>query len=155
LIIFLLFAIQRFRAEEFVWNVTRIQKKTPFITYEITRYPSNISIVAVNNISLGFVTDPWNLNFGKVTKGGNITRYISIKNKEEKKVLVKLEGKGNISKILSFEKNKFILNGGENINISITAVTKDVDVGIYAGEVDVTIEKPNFDFIYFIWNIYR
>lgn len=141
--------------KEFVKTLTTESGSNLFYKFDTIKYPSNVQIVGKGELTLGFVTDPWNLNFGTIPITANETRFISLRNSEDKNAKVSIKAFGNISQLVRFSKNNFILKPNENITIEVLLVaTEGIKTGNYTGEIDVTIKKPNFDFIYYIWNIF-
>jgi len=138
-----------FYPREFVKNQTFEIYENPFFIFEKARYPSNVEIVekGEEGMLLGFVTDPWNLNFGIIPLGGYGTRSITLFNSESSKVKVKLKAYGEIKDLVRFEKNDFILKPNEKVNVNIFLnTTNSTRIGNYTGEIDVIIKKPRFNF---------
>lgn len=138
--------------EIFVENRTVENYSTFFYKYEILRYPTNVEIMPIENVNenvvLGFVTDPWNINFGIIPGNGSYaTRTIEISNKEEVVNEITLKVYGNISPLVVFSKNEFALNPGEKSSIEIFLYTKDSQPGNYSGEIDILSKKPIYNFL--------
>ncbi len=116
-------------------------------TYEISRYSSRVEIS--NNLSLGFSLDPWNLNFGIVPKGGNMgRRFLTLQNSEDIPAKVQLKSYGNISPMIEFSDNNFLLLKEAPQSITITLnTTKDTLPGNYSGEIDIIVKKPKYGFV--------
>ena len=138
--------------EGFVTNRSVENYSTFFYNYEIVRYPSSVEIMSVENITetviLGFNTEPWNINFGIIPGNGSYaTRTIRVSNKEDSDTEIILRTYGNISPLVVFNSNNFILKPGENSSIDISLYTKDSDPGNYSGEIDVLSKKPIYNFL--------
>ena len=138
--------------EIFVENRTVENYSTFFYKYEILRYPTNVEIMPIENVNenvvLGFVTDPWNINFGIIPGNGSYaTRTIEISNKEEVVNEITLKVYGNISPLVVFSKNEFALNPGEKSSIEIFLYKKDSQPGNYSGEIDILSKKPIYNFL--------
>jgi hypothetical protein len=138
--------------EEFVKNRTVENYSTFFYNYEILRYPSNVEIKPTENINenvvLGFVTDPWNINFGIIPGNGSYaTRTIEISNKEDIDNEITLKVYGNISPLVVFSKNRFILKPNEKTSIEVFLYSKDSEPGNYSGEIDVLSKKAIYNFL--------
>ncbi len=136
---------------QFVSNQTFEKYSDPFFDYEITRYPSNVEIIlpqSKEKLTIGFVTDPWNINFGIIPVGSYGTRHLTITNSEKNKVRVNMKVYGNIKPLISFNKNNFILspNGSVYIDVFLNT-TEKTQPGNYTGEIDVMVKKPKFDFL--------
>jgi hypothetical protein len=138
--------------EEFVNNKTIENYSTFFYNYEILRYPSNVEIMPIENtnenVVLGFVTDPWNINFGIIPGNGSYaTRTIEISNKEERNNEITLNVYGNISPLVVFSKNRFVLKPNEKASIEVFLYSKDSEPGNYTGEIDILSKKPIYNFL--------
>jgi hypothetical protein len=133
---------------EFVTNKTILNYSNLFFTYKIIKYPTNVEIVSPlkGNVTLGFVTDPWNLNFGIVPGNGSyVKRFISVTNLKEKYNKIKLKTYGNITLLVNFSKNDFVLN--ESAAIEVNLYTDTAEFGNYSGEIDVIIKVPKYDLL--------
>ncbi len=137
--------------KEFVSNQTFVKSSDPFFTYEITKYPSNVEIIAADyedSLKIGFVTDKWNLNFGIIPVGGRGARHFKVSNFEEDEVKVNLKVYGPVKEMVSFNKDSFILLPGDTTTIDIFInTTEKTPTGNYTGEIDVIIKKMNFGFL--------
>lgn len=136
--------------EVFVENKTVSNYSTMFFDYEIVRYPSNAEIKNIDSegIILGFVTDPWNLNFGVNPGNGSYsTRTIKLTNKKDKNVKIILKSYGNISDKIVFGKNDLVLAPNESVSIDIVFQSKNYSAGNYSGEVDLIAKKPIYNFL--------
>jgi hypothetical protein len=142
--------------KEFVENRTFETFENLLFKYEITRYPSNVSIVSQTgeNVTVGIVTDPWNLNFGRIPIQEDIygtRRFVILTNKEED-AKVEFKAYGSISPLVNFSKNNFILRTDENVTVDVTIqMSKDINPGNYLGEIDIVIIKPKYGFVYLFW----
>jgi len=148
----LILAIQP-RQKEIVEGMIVEQSGDLFFVYQTTRYPANVEIIQTKpeeqGISIGIAVDPWNLNFGILPVGSNGRRFIDLSNLQDRAVKVKLEVYGNISPMVSFSKNNFILRKGKNSTVDIMArTTTETIPGNYTGEIDVILKKPKYDFAY-------
>ena len=138
--------------QEFVTNETVEIKENVWFRYEITRYPSSATIYASsNNLTFGITTESWNLNFGEIPLGkdvAGIKRFVIISNSRDDNVYVELKAYGNISKIVTFSENNFVLKPNETINVEIkSSASNETIPGIYVGEIDVIVKIPKFSFI--------
>jgi hypothetical protein len=138
--------------EEFVNNRTVENYSTFFFNYEIVRYPSNVEIMSIENINetvvLGFVTDAWNINFGIIPSNGSYaTRTIEVSNLEEINNEIILRVYGNITPLIVFSKNIFILKPEEKAFIEIFLYSKGFEPGNYSGEIDVVSKKAIYNFL--------
>jgi len=156
LIVIFLFVLINFQEppepEEFVKNKTVVNYSTLFFKYEILKYPSSVEILALESINestvLGFVTEPWNLDFGIIPGNGSfVTRNIEIANPGEKNNKIILKAYGNISPLVVFSRNNFILKPKEKVSIDIFLYSKNSDPGNYSGEIDVIAQKGIYNFL--------
>jgi len=120
-----------------------------FFDYKIIRYPTNVEIIQPEeNVNIGIVADPWNLNFGSLPGNGSYaTRYISITNSGEKYNRIKLKSYGNITSLLKFGKNDFTLSENGTTAVEVTLNTSSSEFGNYSGEIDAVIKVPKYDFL--------
>jgi len=136
---------------EYVRNKTFEIYSSLFFVHERVRYPSNVEIVESKEegMLLGFVTDPWNLNFGIIPTGGNFgTRHLKVFNSEDYKVRVNLRAYGDIKPLVTFSKNNFILAPNETAEVDIFLnTTNSTKPGNYTGEIDVIIKKPRLNIL--------
>ncbi len=137
--------------KEFVTKMEFERSENLFFKYEITKYPSSVAILPNLNTSmvLGFTVDPWNLDFGIIPTGGNFgKRGLILTNTEEKRAKIKLNVYGNITPMVSFSKNDFILDKGENVTIDVfMKTTNTTEPGNYTGEIDVVAIKPKYEIL--------
>lgn len=140
----------------FVTNRTFVSYSDLFFSYEITRYPSSVEVIPIKpgeeKLLVGISADPWNLNFGVIPVGKNFgKRFVNLVNLKEKDVKVSLKAYGNISNFVKFSRNNFILHPKENVTVEVGFYAEGAEVGNYTGVIDVTIQKPKYDFIYSFW----
>ena len=156
-IIFLFFIInlqEPPEPKEFVKNKTFTNYSTLFFNYKIIRYPSSVEIEPEeeNETLLGFVTDSWNLNFGIIPGDGSfIKRNIEIANLEEVNIKIILKVYGNMSSLIFFRKNNFVLKPNERAVVDVFLFTNDTLQGNYSGEIDLIAQKPIYNFLSITW----
>lgn len=156
LVILLGFLISEFSStpKEFVTELTTSRSEDLFFTYEITKYPSYVEIVQYrpeSDILIGVSVDPWDLNFGILSNVTRGRKYLILSNLEGENAKISLKSYGNISSMITFEKNDFIIH--KNENMTITVFIKPLDTtkpGNYTGEVDVIAKIPKYDFMYYL-----
>jgi len=149
LIIFLYFLElqEPLEPKEIVNEKTILNYSSLFFNYKIIRYPTRVEVIKPEeNINVGVVTDPWNLNFGYIPgNGSSVKRYIGILNEDKKYSTVKLKAYGNISSLINFSKNDFVLN--ESAAVEVILNTTFAEIGNYTGEIDIIIKVPKYDFL--------
>jgi len=158
-VIFLLFIFlisYKPEPKEFVTNRTFLSYSDLLFNYEVSKYPSSVQVSSVKptqeKITLGVVTDPWNLNFGIIPAGNNsVKRLIDLVNKKGKDAKVNLKAYGSISPFVIFSKNNFFLHPKENISVGIDFYAASAKIGNYSGEIDVIVQRPKYDFLYNFW----
>jgi len=138
--------------QEFVKNKTFSNYSTLFFYYEISRYPSSVEIKPLEavseNITLGFVTDPWNINFGIIPGNGILVkRTVELTNLKDENSKVILRVYGNISPLVSFSENNFIMHPHEKASIEISLYDNDTKKMNYTGEIDVISKKAIYNFL--------
>ena len=135
--------------KNFAKNKTITNYSTLFYSYKIIRYPTSIEIKPIKeNATIGFATDPWNLNFGIIPANGSfVKRNIELFNSEKKDVKIILKSFGNISSLVFFSKNNFVLHPQEKVKIDVFLFSNDTLPGNYSGEIDLIIKKPIYNFL--------
>jgi hypothetical protein len=136
----------------FVKNLTVEKTEDLFFVYETVMYPSNVEIIKLgkdrSNISVGITGEPWNLNFGFVPIGVESRRFINLANYKEEKYKVEIQAYGNISPIISFDKNNFVLNKGDELKITVLLnSTLSTKTGNFTGEIDIVSKGAKFQFL--------
>ncbi|MFH7904098.1 MAG: hypothetical protein QXQ58_00045 [Candidatus Aenigmatarchaeota archaeon] len=127
-----------------LFPVVLAQERTEnlFFIYETFSYPAKINVLEKNqNIEIGISGDTWILDFGQIYVGMGSRKYINITVNEEYKVILK--SSGNISSLIKFEKNNFILKGQTEIPIYI----EPKKPGYYTGEVKILFKKIKYPFL--------
>jgi len=138
--------------KEIVENMTFITNSDLFFDYEVTKYPTKVEITSTKFLEegglIGVVVDPWNLNFGIVPTGGSsVKRQIELFNTKEKAGKISFKVYGDISPLVSFSDNDFIIHENENLTVMIYLNTGNL-IGNYSGEIDVVAKKPKYKFLY-------
>jgi hypothetical protein len=137
--------------KEFVENKTFANYSNLFFSYEITKYPSKVEIMSLKNLNdttIGFNTDPWNINVGIIPGNGTfVERTVELTNLRDKESKITFKAYGNISPLVIFSKNDFVLNPGKKIQISVFLFSNQTEPGNYSGEIDVIVKKPIYNFI--------
>lgn len=139
---------------DFAQSMTVEQSEDLFFIYQTTRYPSRVEVTQPpqenEHILIGLSIDPFDLNFGLLQPGGGAgRRTIEALNLQDDDVKIILESYGNISSMVTFDKNNLILKEGEYSEITAILRTTDETLpGNYTGEIDVIVKKPKYKFIY-------
>ncbi|MBU4300211.1 MAG: hypothetical protein ABIF85_03215 [Nanoarchaeota archaeon] len=127
-------------------NQTLAIDENMLFSYEINRYPARVEIsnVSGQNITMGFALDPESINFGIIPRGGNLgKRFITLENVAEGPSKIMLTAYGNISPMVKFSENNFLLQKDAPKPIEIILETKnDTALGNYSGEIDIIVKKP-------------
>lgn len=135
----------------YVNNKTYSNFSNLIYSYEILRYPSSVEIVDFDklkeNMTLGFATDSWNINFGSIPGNGTfVERKVEFSNKKDSPTKVDLKSYGNITPLIHFSQSSFILEPGEKVSVGIYLFSNNTDFGNYSGEVDVIVKKAIYNF---------
>jgi len=135
----------------FVTNMTIERTENPFFFYEIIKYPSNVEIIPPEpstSYRVGITGDPWNVNFGVFQPGINGKRFLNVANYKEQEYHVKVICHGNISPMISFSEDDFILYKGEEKKITVFLNTSlSTESGNYTGEIDIISENTKIPLI--------
>ncbi|MCS7135375.1 MAG: hypothetical protein NZ893_02975 [Candidatus Aenigmarchaeota archaeon] len=116
------------------------QEKTEDIlfTYEIYTFPAKVTVLdKYKKIEIGFSGNTDILDFGQIYVGMQSKKYINISANDNFRVILK--SSGNITSILEFEKNNFLLKKSETIMLPIKV--KPTQPGNYSGEVKLIFKK--------------
>ncbi len=152
LILILLF----FVLVKLIFNTTSIMgfffEKTEELLYDFKvekNYETKVSIIEQKNTSdlfMGITSN--NLEFGMIPLGSVSKRFLNLSNNDEENYKILLITTGNISPMIKFDKNNFILHKND-----ITSVTVSLDSsltlksGNYTGEISVISKKPKISFL--------
>lgn len=75
-------------------------------------------------------------------------RFLNLVNKDEMDYKILLITEGNISPMVKFDKNDFILHRGENVKITVSLDSSLApNPGNYTGEVSVISKRPKLLFL--------
>jgi len=137
--------------KDFVINMTTEKNFGIFFVYETVKYPSNVEIIKLenkSNITLGMTNDPWNLNFGVIPIGIESKRFINLANRNEGMYKVEIFVYGNISQMVNFNRNNFILRKGDEMEVTaMLNSTLSEGTGKYIGEIDIVSKKAKIPFL--------
>jgi hypothetical protein len=134
--------------KDFVNDKTILNYTNIFFNYKIIRYPTSAEIVPTSggNVNIGMVTDPWNLKFGSLPGNKSfIKRYIGVTNLNEKYNKINLKVYGNITPLVNFSKNSFVLNENESTVVEVNLYSDSANLGNYSGEIDIIIKVPKYE----------
>jgi hypothetical protein len=156
LLVFFLFILISYKkplaTKKFITNKTVEKSEDIFFMYETIKYPALAYIKGLNNdssdVKVGISGETWHLNFGFIPVGINQVKFFDLYNPRDIEIKVDIVTYGNISSIVSFDKNNFIIKPNETTKISIFLNTSKVIVpGEYVGEVDLNTIKPKYKFL--------
>ena len=148
--VFLIFPKNPKTTASFITNMTFERSEDIFFIHEIVKYPSNVTIISLenpSNMAVGIVGDPWNLNFGVLPIGVNAKRFVNVANYNEPISKIELVCHGNICSKITFDKNDLILNKGNEDQITVYLNTSLSSPGNYHGEIHILSETPKNSFI--------
>jgi hypothetical protein len=122
-----------------------------FFDYRLIRYPTAADIVpAGDNISIGIVSDIWNIKFGVVPGNGSYEkRYINIRNTKGYSRMTMFAG-GNITDYVSFSKGSFVMQPNESSVVEVTLSTQNASFANYTGYIDVLTKTPKMAILEFL-----
>jgi len=135
----------------FVTNLTVEKTEDLLFVYETVKYPSNVEIIKLrnkSNITVGITGDPWNLNFGFVPIGIESRRFINLANYKEENYRTEIRVYGNISSMISFDRNNIILHKGDELKVTVLLnSTLSTRTGNFTGEIDIVSKGAKFSFL--------
>jgi hypothetical protein len=121
-----------------------------FFVYETVKYSSNVEIIKVenkSNITVGITNNPWDLNFGVIPIGILSKRFINLANGKEEIYKVEIHVYGNISPMISFDKNNFILRKDDEVKVTaLLNSTLSKETGKYTGEINIISKRSKIPF---------
>ncbi len=139
---------------EFVNNMTFENSTDLFFYYGTTKYPASVQVRNVkpedSSIVIGLSVDPWYLGFGIIPSGGNFgKRSLILTNTQDRDTKVNFRVYGNISQMVSFSKDNFVLHSSDSITINVFCrTTGTTPEGNYTGEIDIIVKYPKYEFMY-------
>lgn len=138
-----------------VENMTFRRHETFFYDYEVFMFHSDATATQVvpdmKRIPVGVVTDTWNLDFGSVPEGSSSTRTMDLANIGTTKAKVMFRAYGTIEPYVSFDKDNFILEPGEETSVKISFKPSMGDAGYYEGGIDRIVKVPRYGFLDILW----
>ena len=150
IVLFFLSKNIRLSVKGFVTNRTFEKSEDIIFNYEITKYPCNFEIIKTKpeeDIFIGVTVDTWNLNFGTIQAGNSARRYIELTNSKDESVKINFNVYGNITPLITFNKNNFVINENETSKITVSLTTANTTFpGNYSGEIDVVTKIPKYNF---------
>lgn len=135
------------KEKEFVKNKTIEISHGLLFIYQIVKYPTRVEVLEKGEKYVGMEGDPWNLNFGVLPVGINGKRFINLANHDEYTVKVSIVAYGNISRMVSFDRDELKLNPGEELRVTALLNTSLSSPGNYTGEIDVVTKKAKYPFL--------
>ena len=119
---------------------------TSFFVNEVVRIPTSANVTKPDSssgiIKVGIDPGTDALNFGRVFADMPVRKYLELENKEGYNVRVCTRKYGHISPYLNSSVDSFILESGEERDVMVSFVGKEL--GHYEGEVDIVIRKPKY-----------
>jgi hypothetical protein len=110
-----------------------IQEILVFDMYEVKM---DIKVIEENIVGLNVDTDA--IHFGKMQRGSEGIRNITLANNDANPHLIKIKAFGNISNFISVSENNFIINPNTSKNLSVIAKPPlDSLAGYYEGTLQV------------------
>lgn len=128
-------------------SITKERRENILLVYNIIKYPTKVEIVDKNNLNIGISLDEQIIDFGRMSEGMSGKKYINIINDKDYIYKIHLASFGNISKMITFEKNNFLIESNKTLNISISLNASSP--GNYTGEIDIFLKR--FKYPIFNW----
>lgn len=132
--------------KEFVTSRAIESLKNPLFIYDIVKYSTKVEVVEEESPKIGMACDPSGLNFGTLPIGFKGHRYINLTNPGENVFRIKMIAYGNISEMISFDKNDLELNPGEELEVTVFLNTSHSILGNYTGEINVISKRAKYPF---------
>jgi hypothetical protein len=151
ILIFLFFALIKltFNTNLITDFLTEKTEKLFYVFKLEKNYEAKVSIVEQQNtfdIFLGVTSD--NLEFGIIPLGSVSKRFLNLANGNETNNKILLIATGNISPMVKFDKNNFVLHKNENATITVLLDSSLAsNPGDYTGEVSIISKRPKFSFL--------
>ena len=140
-------SMPKLKQAEKIENMTFEKKENLFFTHEIIRYYSKVEVTRfeanTTNRGLGVNVDQNYIGFGNIYQSSSSKKTIQLNNTKTNAYKIRFFAFGNISELIQFEKNDFLIKPGEGIGASVDVMTNmGTGVGNYTGEIDVVISIP-------------
>ncbi|MEM5871333.1 MAG: hypothetical protein QW051_00505, partial [Candidatus Aenigmatarchaeota archaeon] len=104
--------------------------------FDVIEVKMDVKVIDENIV--GINTDADAIHFGKVQRGGEGLRYITLTNNDVKSHLIRIKTFGNISRFVSVSENNFIMEPNTTKNITVVVrPTLDCNTGYYEGTLQV------------------
>lgn len=121
-----------------------------FYVFELeNNYKTKVSIIeqkSTSGLFYGITAD--NLEFGIISPGSVSKRFLNLENDDEIDYKILLVVTGNISPMVKFDKNDFILHEDESTEVTVSLdASLALKLGNYTGEVSVVSKRPRFLFL--------
>lgn len=131
-------------------RINTFKRQSLYFDYEITQIPASAKVtheINLTGIDIGVSIDPWDLNFGSIPRGGSFgTRKILLRNLKDEPAKIGLYSSGNISPLVKFQDDSFVLQPGQELNTEINLITgKNTELGSYNGRIDLVVRRHRFD----------
>jgi len=112
------------------YNFVSVYRKTKYDVYLIV------------DDKLGFDVSPDYIHFGKVPPNCNATKKVYVYNNEDKKYIIQLKLKGNVSQFIYVEEFSPILMPKENKTLIFHAIVPaNASYGYYSGELEIIFRR--------------
>jgi len=134
----------------FITNIPIENTDKIFYVFELeNKYVTKVNIIEQQNTSetfLGMTAD--NLEFGVIPLGSISKRFLNLANDDEIDYKILFIVNGNISPMIKFDKNDFILQKGKDTTITVSLDSSlALNSGNYTGEVSVVSKRPRLLFL--------
>jgi len=125
-----------------------------FYVFEVeNNYETKVNVIEQQNTSelfIGVTAD--NLEFGLIPLGAVSKRFLNLANDDEINYKILLIVSGNISPMVEFNENDFVLQKGENATITVFLDSSlALNPGNYTGEVSLLSKRPRLLFLNSMW----
>ncbi len=106
-----------------------IQHTGLLVIEDIREYPASVEVVATTNSDIGVALEEGELDFGILSEGMKAHKTIQLSSSSP--VRIRAWAEGNISDIISFESQSFILDGPGSLEMTVDAAEQ----GSYSGTI--------------------
>ncbi len=114
-------------------------------------YPFTFMVVGKNDTDdfrIGVSVDPDTLNFGILPIGSSASKFILIENPDDRPVKVHVQAEGDFPGKISYDRDNFVLNPGEQEKVVITA--RGTETGNFSGNIVIGLKGIKYGWLEWI-----
>lgn len=109
---------------------------------EKTQFNMSAQVINVTgpNTKIGFATQTYEMNFGRIPIGGKSTKFIDVSNPTNKDAKIKISFDGNITPYIHYSHEELMIDPKDSMQIKITFIAEEM--GNYTGQANIITYTP-------------